>query len=89
MKSQGETRLFLEKTISEIKVLRQLVDRKRNTLKIRCADTTLRMLLMKAEGALSYLLGGGDIAPLKIQEEIFRPVVDYWANVLGMDEEDI
>jgi len=89
MQNTGEILKFLESVLSDLRPLRQLVDRKRNTLKIRCCDTTLRMMEMRASSVISYIQSGGDVAPLKIQEEIYRPVIDYWANVLGMDEENI
>lgn len=89
MQNSGEIRKFLESVLSDLRPLRQLADRKRNTLKIRCCETTLRMLEMRARSTIEYIQSGGDIAPLKIQEEIYRPVLDYWANILGMDDEDI
>lgn len=89
MKTSGSTRLFIESIVRDLKSLHRLAQSKRNTLKIKCAESTLVQFRQRAEGVLSYIQSGGDIAPLKIQEEIYRPVVDYWAKELGIDEDDL
>lgn len=77
----GETRRYLEGALAQLQTLEYRLQVARNSPRQAAAEATISMFRARAQSLAQFLACGGEAAPVRIQEQIFDPVIEYWGKI--------